>query len=183
MTRYFLLFLFSSNVAMANDYYTVVEKISDNIEIRKYDAAVVAKVNIDEKKSEKDLFKILFNFISGNNAQQKKIPMTVPVLEAVPNIIKKSMFFIMPKTFTVQTTPKPNNSDVIIEQLPFKKVAVITFSGRSILANFNYYDKKLVAKLKELGIKINLSDRILAYYNSPWTLPFLKTNEVIYRVE
>ena len=60
--------------------------------------------------------------------------------------------------------------------------AAITYSGRASDKNFLKHKKILENKLKEDKISI-LSSPIRATYNSPFTLPFLRRNEVMFEIE
>ena len=60
--------------------------------------------------------------------------------------------------------------------------AVIKYSGRSSDKNFLKNKEILEKELRVDNIKV-LSSPIRASYNSPFTLPMLKRNEVMYRVD
>ena len=63
--------------------YEVIKKIDENTEIRKYSASKWICTREENKKASEDnnikMFFNLFNYISGNNNQEKKISMTSPV--------------------------------------------------------------------------------------------------------
>jgi hypothetical protein len=90
--------------------------------------------------------------------------------------------FVMPSQYTLATLPKPNNSLVKIKSVPAKKFAVIRFSG---LVD----EEKMSKKVSDLEQWINskqlkvIGNAELARYNPPWTLPFLRRNEVLIEVE
>ncbi len=95
---------------------------------------------------------------------------------------KWSINFVMPKEYTLDTLPKPNNSKVSIIQLPKEKYAVIIFSG---LVRESSYDEKaqmLSNYLKEDNFKQQGAIKI-ARYNPPWTLPFFRRNELMVKID
>ena len=122
-----------------------------------------------------------FNYISGNNEEKKEIKMTVPVTQEVKNG-NMTMQFYLPSKFNKTNTPKPSNSEIKVLTIEGGSYAVIKYSGRSSDQNFLKNKGILEKKLKQDNITI-LSPPIRASYNSPFTLPMLKRNEVMYRIE
>lgn len=187
--------------------YTVLQK-SDDFERRRYERQIAAQtwVTGDQKTASNKGFKILADYIFGNNTapsgesrkiamtapvkvqpktkgESKKIAMTAPVLiqqgdAAQGNTGKWRVQFIMPSKYTMQTLPKPNNQDVTITQVPVKTYGVIKFSGLS-------GDKKVAEKTKALqswmqAQNLNITGTPeLARYDPPWTLPFMRRNEIM----
>ena len=164
--------------------YDLIEKIED-IEIRKYPELLIAKV-----KSEGDIsFNFLFNYISGDNKSQNKIPMTAPVISSekikmtAPVISKKDyMAFVMPKNYNIETIPKPINEKVKIEMRPKKTVAVLRFSSRVNNKKTNENIKRLLTILENNDLKTK-GEPFLMSYNSPFTPGFLRRNEVAIEID
>lgn len=178
----FLILLILPNVAMSYETarYEVVKTISKKIEIREYKDLVLAKISTKEG-SENNNFRTLFKFISGKNEQDQEIKMTTPVFqENIQN--EKSMSFVMPDIFNENNLPKPKNKNVKIEYIKNTKFIAIRFSGRAIDKNFSKYQKILEKVIAKNNIKADLSNPINAYYNSPWTIPFFKRNEVLFEL-
>ena len=162
----------------------------------------------DQNTASRTGFKILADYIFGNNTapsgESSKISMTAPVamqLEAkqpenknsdnesqkiamtAPVNMKENngkwrVQFTMPSQYTMQTLPKPNNPDITIIEVPPQTYGVIKFSG---LAG----TEKVAAKTSELqswmqAQKLTVTGTPeLARYNPPWTLPFMRRNEVM----
>ena len=84
--------------------------------------------------------------------------------------------------FNKDNAPKPSNSDIEILTIEGGYYAVIEYSGRSSDKNFLKNKDILEKLLKQDNITI-LSPPIRASYNSPFTLPMLKRNEVMYRID
>ena len=162
--------------------------IKDNeFELRSYSAMLVAEVYVEgsfEDASNKG-FREVADFIFGNNVdpktkESKNIAMTAPVTidkSISQTTLNRKLFFIMPSQFNIDTLPKPKNKNIIIRQLDVQDVAVMTFSG--FLG-----DKKVennILQLKKWVEKNNLIPEggvQISRYNPPWTLPFLRRNEI-----
>ena len=157
------------------NYETISEK--KNYEIRKYFDRLV----IETSSTQGNGFKKLFNYISGNNEQKKEIKMTVPVTQEIKNG-NMTMQFYLPSKFNKGNAPKPSNSEIKILTIEGGYYAVIKYSGRSSDNNFLKNKEILEEELKKDKIII-LSPPIRASYNSPFTLPMLKRNEVMFRVD
>ena len=94
-----------------------------------------------------------------------------------------TMQFVLPSKYTsLGQVPRPIDPRVRIREVPPKKYGVVTFNG---IANEKVEEKK-VASLREAlhaaGFKVT-GQHILAQYNPPWTIPFLRTNEVMLPIE
>ncbi len=188
-------FLLISNSAMAIEEpkFTSIEK-EGPFEIRVYAPKMIAEVSVtgNLQESSNKGFRSIADYIFGNNTaasgKQEKISMTAPVvMKAEPSNTKESsnrwlMYFVMPSQYTHSSIPKPNSPNVCLRDVAEKKVAVLKFSG---LVN----EEKIAKKTTELTLWITgkklrpLSDPELARYNPPWTLPFLRRNEIMIEVE
>ena len=108
----------------------------------------------------------------------EKINMTAPVSQVAAGIDRWIITFTMPSNYTLETLPDPLDPQVRLRALPSSTFAAIRFSG------FN--SATLVAEktqiLRDLAAKegITLSDQVsYARYNPPWTLWFLRRNEIL----
>ena len=156
--------------------YEVVKE-NKEYEIRKYSDRLVIETNSIEGNG----FRKLFNYISGNNEKNQEIKMTVPVTQEIKNE-NMTMQFYLPLKFDKDNVPKPSSSDIKILTIEGGYYAVIEYSGRSSDKNFLKNKDILEKLLKQDNITI-LSPPIRASYNSPFTLPMLKRNEVMYRID
>ena len=170
-----ILILSSQAVAYEEANYEVVKE-NREYEIRKYSDRLVIETNSIEGNG----FRKLFNYISGNNEKNQEIKMTVPVTQEIKNG-NMTMQFYLPLKFNKDNAPKPSNSDIKILTIEGGYYAVIKYSGRSSDKNFLKNKDILEKLLKQDNITI-LSPPIRASYNSPFTLPMLKRNEVMYRI-
>jgi len=183
----FTLFIFSGiAVATEEPKFSLLEK-DQSFELRLYEPKIIAEVEVDGDMSaaSRKGFRQIADFIFGNNTAQsgksEKISMTAPV--GVQQSEKNwRVSFVMPSQYTLETLPKPNNPQILIKQLPAKQFALIRFSG---LVD----EEKMQAKSAELNQWITMKKLNpvgtpeLARYNPPWTLPFLRRNELMIEVE
>ena len=166
--------------------YTVIKK-TDIYEVRLYEARTVAQVVYGKEDSG---FKVLFNYISGENDTSSEVTMTVPVTQSekidmtAPVAQSKSdgkmvMQFFLPKQYSLQNAPKPNDPRISIIDLPETYFAVISYSASTSDKNFNEHHKQLKAALDKDKLTV-IGVPLKATYNSPFTLPFLRRNEAMY---
>ena len=165
----------SQTMAYEEANYEVVKE-NKEYEIRKYSDRLVIETNSIDGNG----FRKLFNYISGNNEESQEIKMTVPVTQEIKNG-NMTMQFYLPLKFNKDNAPKPSNSDIKILNIEGGYYAVIKYSGRSSDKNFLKNKNILEKQLKQDNITI-ISPPIRASYNSPFTLPMLKRNEVMYRI-
>ena len=173
------LFILPYSTVMANEEakYEVIDK-NETYEIRKYSdrlAVETSKAGIDSN------FRKLFNYISGRNDTQEKISMTTPVTQVEKNG-NMTMQFYLPSELDENNVPNPSNSEVKILNMKGGYFAAITYSGRASDKNFLKHKEILEKQLKKDNILI-LSPPIRATYNSPFTLPMLRRNEVMFEIE
>ena len=171
-----ILTLNSQVMAYEEANYEIVKE-NKEYEIRKYSDRLVIETNSIQGNGSRKLF----NYISGNNEEKKEIKMTVPVTQEVKNG-NMTMQFYLPSKFNKTNTPKPSNSEIKVLTIEGGYYAVIKYSGRSSDQNFLKNKDILEKQLKQDNITI-LSPPIRASYNSPFTLPMLKRNEVMYRID
>jgi hypothetical protein len=182
------------NLGTEEARYQVVDSIGDNIEIRSYPARIVAETTLEAGASANpsgDAFRIVAGYIFGANKERKSIAMTAPVEVAMPG--KKIamtapvemtvgdgtmvMRFFMPSNYALDDLPEPTDPRVVLREIPVSTVAVIRFSGLSDKVNASQ-EARLRAALD--GTQWTISGPATAYYyNPPWTLPFLRRNEVV----
>ncbi|OYY91699.1 MAG: heme-binding protein [Sphingomonas sp. 28-66-16] len=166
-----------------------------DFEIRDYPALVVADVSVsgDRKQAASKGFRLLAGYIFGGNGANDRIAMTAPVIQEAAGGAKIAMTapvlqsggegqwrirFIMPHGSTLETLPQPNNPKVHLHAIAPTRMAVVRFSG---LAR----QDSIAAKTDALTRFIESEHRhaigppALAQYDPPWTLWFLRRNEVM----
>ncbi|MDX2445586.1 MAG: heme-binding protein [Desulfobacterales bacterium] len=181
--------------------YTVLAEY-DPIEIREYEELIVVETDVNASYDEAGniAFKKLFGYISGENVSQSKIAMTAPVIskERNPGTGEKVAMtspvigekqgqgwrysFVLPAGYTLETAPLPTNPEVNLAVIPRKKVAVIRYSGLWREPAMREKSDELVEWIQTNGLE-SLSTPRSAGYDPPWTLPFLRRNEILIDVK
>ena len=185
-----LITIFYTNISMALEEpnYKII-KSNENYEIRKYSDRLAVEV---EFSSESSGFRYLFNYISGENTTSEKVNMTVPVTQSTKIDMtapvtqsnkdgKMLMQFYLPSKFSIDNAPIPTNKRVKLVTIKGGYYAVKRYSGRTSDTNY----KKHLEKLKEHLISDSietLDDGIKAIFNGPFTLPILRRNEVMMKI-
>jgi hypothetical protein len=152
-------------------------------EIRFYPSATLATY-YSEVNTYKELsgngFRKLAGYIFGGNESEKKISMTSPVHMDI-NDTKSSMSFVMPSEYNKQNLPKPDDSDVLIQESEDEYVAAIRFGGYASDDDIRVYTEKLKKLLTEKVISYYGNFRYLGY-DPPYK--FVKRrNEIIVSVK
>ena len=175
--------------------YTVLDSWGD-IELRDYPELIVAEVEVpgERKQAISAGFRMIADYIFGNNAPRQKIAMTAPVTQQAGEKIAMtapvsqqasgSMWrvrFIMPSGYTLETLPMPNNPDVKLVRVPAERVAAIRFSGLAGDDSISRHRKLLLERIARQDLTVH-GEPTLAFYNPPWTLPFLRRNEILAKV-
>ena len=194
--------LFSYTVmAIEEPKFDVIEK-SDAFELRAYKPLIVAEVLVDgdlNQASSKG-FKLIADYIFGNNKSKagakigasEKISMTAPVTLEVktekvpmtaPVAVQKEaekwrVHFVMPSQYSLETLPTPNNPQVSLREVAAKRYAVVRFSGLVGEEKMATKTAELQAWMQTKQLKPTGTPE-LARYNPPWTLPFLRRNEIL----
>ncbi len=147
---------------------------SEQIEIRRYAPRVMAVTTM--QGNDDDGFRVLAGYIFGGNATEQKIPMTAPVQQSMAG--EAEMAFMMPAEYTLEDLPTPNDERVGFEEAPAYTAAVIQFSGWASADKADEHWQRLRQFL--IAEQIDISGQpTLNQYNPPWTLPFLRRNEII----
>jgi hypothetical protein len=204
----FLFSILTVSVAMATEEpkYLVLEK-SEPFELRAYAPRIVAEVKVggDLDSASSQGFRLIAAYIFGKNQVTEKIAMTAPVgiepsdesksakiamtvpvgIEGTKSFESSSnqwtVSFVMPSEYTLATLPKPLNPQVKIREVPAEKRAVILFSGFNSPEKTQAKTQLLQDWIKTKNLKTT-GDPQFARYNPPWSLPFMRRNEVMIQV-
>jgi DNA gyrase inhibitor GyrI len=172
--------------------YTVVTQDGE-MEIREYAGYIIAKTHVegDYDQTSNQSFRRLARYIFGENTSSEKMAMTAPVIQektgekiemTAPVIQEKSqqgwtMSFVMPAGYTMDNLPQPMSDQITLEAIPPKTVAVLTYSGTTSEQRMNKLAQKLIGWLGNKGYS-QASAMRSTRYDPPWTLPFLRRNEI-----
>jgi hypothetical protein len=173
----------------------VVVASMDGYEVRDYAPFLVAETAVDgaSERGRNAAFRRLFRYISGGNAGERKIEMTVPVIQqprrgeriemTVPVTTEtraggEVMQFMLPRAYDMATAPLPSDPGVQLREVPGERLAVRRYSGRSTEARFARERDALLAQLAAERMPVSGPARF-AVYNGPLTPWFARRNEVM----
>ena len=182
--------------AIEEPTYSVVQK-TEQFEVRQYEPYLVAEVVVPGPVSEAGSqgFSLLGGYIFGKNKGERKLEMTAPVTQTTidpPAPVKLEMTapvtqaatpsgflvqFVMPKGYTLTTLPEPLDARVKLREVPANRVAVIRFSGSWSQSLYAEKLQTLRGALAAAGMA-TVGEPVSSRYNSPFSLPFLRRNEI-----
>jgi hypothetical protein len=167
-------------------------------EIRDYPGLIVAEVTVsgEQKEAARKGFRLLAGYIFGDNKRRQSIAMTAPVAQEpvnqkiamtapvtqIENAGTWIVRFTMPSTYTMESLPEPNDLKVQLRHLPATRFAVLRFSGLAGKGDVDAKNKELLAATQSHHLRAS-GPVTLAQYNPPWTLWFMRRNEVMISVE
>jgi DNA gyrase inhibitor GyrI len=161
--------------------YRVV-RAAGQFELRDYPPLVVVETPMQGRNSGMNgSFSRLFKFITGGNDAKEKIAMTTPVF-MTGNESNATMAFVMPAKFSAAKVPQPADSSVKVRELPAGRFVVLRFSGGRNAKNV----KKALDQLKQWMASERMAELpppVYGYFDPPWTPPFLRRNEVMFRTD
>lgn len=168
--------------------------VSDGkFEIRQYAPTIVAEVKItgSMRRAGNSGFRPLADYIFGNNTTRSKIDMTAPVTRqksekiAMTSPVTRTRLddvwivaFVMPRDWTMDTLPVPNNPDVVLREVPGEIIAVVKFSGAGRERTFSEKHRSLEQWIADQGYQITGNPRF-AGYDAPWVPAPFRRNEVM----
>ncbi len=176
--------------------YTVVGDSNATPQIRDYPALWVAQVRMQGARDEAigDGFKVLAGYIFGDNVAAQSVAMTAPVTQQniamTAPVTQQSadnntwlVRFGMPAQYkTRDQLPNPKDARVELLQSAPQRFAVLTFSGVADTQNLQQNTQKLQDMLTSAH-KVVVGQPVYAFFNPPWTLPFLRRNEVMLPIQ
>ena len=202
--------IFFGKINVETPKFTLLKK-TPSYEIRRYAPQIRAQISYSSSELSSSYgFRPLANYIFGQNVMpesktSEKMAMTAPVLTESDTQAGKSqkmamtapvtteqkddrmtMAFILPSKYErLDQLPRPLNPAVKLVEIPAKTMAVHEFTGWADESTVGDKHKFLRAELeKDPEVEVvKDAEPSLARYNPPWTIPFLRTNEVLLQVE
>jgi len=148
-------------------------------EVRQYEAFNTSSV-VESNLKGNSGFGVLFSYISGNNKDSQKMSMTVPVINTFEDE-DMTMEFVVPSMFK-ENVPTPNNEQMKIKHYPEQFRASLTFSGNANKASVDKHKNMLNNWIEQKNFKV-IGQYRLARYNTPFSLPFLRRNEIMIEID
>jgi hypothetical protein len=174
--------------------YTVVGRVGD-VELRRYRPVVVAET---VAATENQAFGRLFRYLTGANRGSADLAMTAPVevrgrgtsLRMTAPVETSAdrddsgvrMAFYLPAEYGIETAPEPTDDDVELARVPERTLAVRQFSWRPTDRRVARERDRLLETLERAEVP-TVGTPFFLGYDAPWTLPFLRRNEVAVELE
>lgn len=171
-----------------------VERELDGVEIRRYGPRIAAEtaVSAEEVSARNEGFRRLARYIFGANSAKAQIAMTAPVTQQQSQKIAMTapvatqlspsgewvVRFFMPSKYTLDTLPTPNDDRVDLVPVPGETVAVLRFNGPISPDAVAARARQLLDTLRRNDIE-PAGEPLSWFYDPPWTVPFLRRNEVV----
>ena len=184
----FFIFILMVQPAMAIEEpeFEVLQS-NDEYEVRMYVPHIVAEVDVegDDGDPGRAAFRILAGYIFGDNEAETKMSMTAPVTSQAGGESDRELYtyaFFMESEYTMETLPKPIDARIRLVEKPARVVAARRYSGSWSTSNYQKNESVLMAALANDGVVLS-GEPYLARYNSPFTLWFMRRNELLVEIE
>ena len=179
--------------------YQVVAELGEAVEVRRYGPRLAAEVEVEAGDEARNAaFRILANYIFGDNRAREEIAMTAPVeiakdsegetiamtapVETARGDGRLTMRFFLPAAFTEANVPRPTDPRVRILTVPGETLAVRRFTGWHGPDDVEAEEARLRATLDGAALDgvawRPAGEAVAFFYDPPWTIPFLRRNEV-----
>ena len=181
----------------------------EGFEVRRYDGRIVAEVDVSGAPGDasREGFRILADFIFGNNSRSASVAMTAPVDRTASERIAMTapvdrrvaadadadatdpegewtIAFTMPSKYTMRTLPRPNDDRIRIREIPPTSYAVSRFRGAPSEPGVQRRMAELVEAVRAAGLSPKAgAEPTYARYDPPWTPGFLRRNEIFVELD
>jgi hypothetical protein len=179
-------------MAIEEPTYQVVASHPD-YELRAYAPYIVAEVEVTGTQASAGNagFRLLAAYIFGENrsresiamtapvttARSEKIAMTAPVIERAAGAGKYVVQFTMPAGYTLASLPEPKDRRVQLREVAARRIAVRRYSGGWSVSRYQAELRALERALERDALTFR-GEPLWARFNSPFSLPFLRRNEI-----
>jgi hypothetical protein len=184
-------------MAIEEAKYEVIKK-DKQFEIRDYAPHTLADTVVEGSMegAGNKAFGLLFRYISSGNRSRTKLAMTAPVSQE-PTGEKINMTapveqqrvkngwivsFMMPRSYTLQTLPEPEDARVTLRQVPARRMAAVRYTGFWSEKSYLRHKSELESWIHKKGLTI-AGDPVWARYNPPFSPWFLRRNEILIPVD
>jgi hypothetical protein len=157
----------------------ILERAVGDLEIRRYLPRVEAHtrfstLEFDEVRERG--FRRLASYIFGANSQERELEMTCPVTIA-PRTRSHTVAFVMPPGISLGDLPQPDDSRILVVEVPARRVAVLRYHGGYNAKTVARHAAELREQVAAAGLT-TLGEPMFAGFDPPTTLPFLRRSEI-----
>ncbi|GLR67544.1 SOUL heme-binding protein [Acidocella aquatica] len=162
------------------------------VQLRRYAPRLAASVSVrgDEITARSKGFRLLAGYIFGANTASASLSMTAPVAQASAAIAMTApvaqaqaadgawvISFYMPSGYTLATLPRPLDPQISLHEVAETTEAVYRFPGRPKAAAVARA-RAILARQLAGSAWVAAGEPVAQFYDPPWTLPWLRRNEV-----
>jgi hypothetical protein len=166
--------------------YSRVRRLG-KVEIRHYPSLIIAKT----MGSENERNELLASFINGKNATGKisqtgSLGSSKPLEIIYPTLSdQSSTSFIMPSTYTLETTPVPTDDRVKVIELPKRTIAALSFNEILSASVFEAKSKQLLQELEKAKLKTKgtVFGMLYGKHHKPKPTLFSRNDEVAIEID
>ena len=189
-----LAFLISGNSLAIEEPNYEMTLSQGTFELRRYAPQIVAETYISGgfRSVGSEGFRRLAGYIFGGNRSREKISMATPVtlkpqsekIEMTAPVAQQSsgnqwrVAFVMPTSYTMETLPIPEDSRVLLKEIPERLVATLRYSGSASEERYQTKEAILLDWIRDKGWDIE-SSPTFARYDPPYVPWFLRRNEIL----
>lgn len=179
-------------VGTEEPFYVQEARLGD-VEIRRYGPRIAAQTAVtgSGQDARSAGFRRLAGYIFGGNHRKVSIAMTAPVAQHSETIAMTApvaqarttdgnsvIRFFMPSKWSMDTLPEPDDGLVTLVEVPGETVAVLRFSGDRSMRAVAAKTEQLLNMLRDSDFHPE-GEPVAWFYDPPWTVPFLRRNEVV----
>ena len=175
--------------------YVVAERLGDEVEIRSYESRLAVETTVESKDfhtAESEAFRLLLAYIAGGNRGHARLLMTAPVEQSSqPSLIAMTapveiarnrssqvrMRFFLPTALAAEGAPEPLDDRVKIVKLAPVTLAVLRFAGGLSQNVEAKRTEQLINRVARSSWQATGAPYLQAY-DPPFTIPFLRRNEI-----
>ena len=156
-----------------------VEPLIDGVEIRRYGVRLAAETTVlgHEVRARQEGFLRLIGYILGADRQAQEALMIPPMAQSGDRDQGWLIRLYLSDASTMDALPDPLDSRVRLVELPAETVAVLRFTGDRGPGAIVAQAARLQEALHATGFKPT-GTPIAWFYDPPWTIPFLRRNEI-----
>jgi len=158
-----------------------VLRVGDGYELREYPSFGVAVTPVQVQWDVATLaigFNLLASYLLGANQRSESMEMTAPLRVDVLPSGSTEMSFPLPSKWSALTAPSPSDGRVSLRQTEGQTVAVSEFTGFATEGEVRRQLSALLKKLERDAVDMESSAYSVYQYNPPYTLPWLRRNEL-----
>jgi len=156
-----------------------VEAQVGELELRRYPTQIEARAQVQTLNLDAAIdrgYGRLACYVYGANAEAEDLIRTTPVITTMRDG-SYSTAFVMPPEREIASLPEPDDSRVVLHEVPDRRIAALAFRGPFTRENVATHERALLQQVVAAGLAARGSVSF-ACYDSPATLPFLRRNEL-----